>query len=174
MIAEATQECPYLLQTGGGVRVEEPDQGLVGAFVLTLRCRLARQPTGRHGTLRREECLHRPDPSLSELIERRRIIGQHLFRGTVFGDRSSQHLMGVGTVLSSQMSCGADVEAGGVVEELLDRDDGPSGQCVFEGIELPQGHGCGPGEGNVGGLGPLLRGDLDVADTGQEPRDRCR
>src|SRR5699024_10799214 len=91
---------------------------------------------------------------------------------TVFGDRSSQDLVGIGTVRSSGMSAGADVEAGGVIEELIDRDDGSGSQGVFEGVELPQGHGCGSGEGNVGGFGPLLRGGVDVADTGQEPCDR--
>jgi hypothetical protein len=51
MVAEAPQERPYGVQVCGGVRVEVPDQGLVGGFVLALRGRFARQPADRHGTL---------------------------------------------------------------------------------------------------------------------------
>lgn len=82
--------------------------------------------------------------------------------------------MCVSTVLVPRMCCGSDVEPGGVIQELIDRDDGPCGQRVFEGIELPQGRGCGSGEGNVGGLRTLLRGRVDMADTGQQSGDRCR
>src|SRR5699024_6249394 len=98
MVAETTQQRPHCLQARGSVRVEEPDQGLMGAFVLALRCRLARQPADRHSSFRREECLLRPDPPLPQLIERERIIRQNLFRCTVFGDGSSQDLVCIGTV----------------------------------------------------------------------------
>lgn len=46
--------------------------------------------------------------------------------------------MHVGTVLGSGMFCCADVETCGVVEELIDRDNSPGGQCVFKGIMLPK------------------------------------
>lgn len=57
----------------------------------------------------------------------------------------------------------ADIETGGVIEEQVDRDDGPGRECVFESVELPQSH----GEGNVGGLGALLWGGVDMADADQ-------
>lgn len=52
-------------------------------------------------------------------------------------DRVSEHRFGVRTVLRTNMSGRADVEPGGVIEELIDRHRLTIDQVVFEGIELP-------------------------------------
>lgn len=52
-------------------------------------------------------------------------------------DRVCEHRFGVRTVLSTNMSGRADVEPGGVIEELIDRHRLTIGQVVFEGIKLP-------------------------------------
>lgn len=82
--------------------------------------------------------------------------------------------MSVGTVFVPQMGSSADVEPGGVIEELINRDNRSFRQRVLESVELPHGHGSRPGKGNVRGFGALLRRNVDMADTGQQSGDRCR
>lgn len=87
--------------------------------------------------MRGEEHVHGSDRALPKLLERRGIVRQDLLRSPMSSDRVSEHRFGVRTVLRTNMSGRADVEPGGVIEELIDRHRLTIDQVVFEGIELP-------------------------------------
>lgn len=69
VIPVACDAFAQLLECGGLVRVEEPDHGLMRAFVLALGGRLTRQATDRHSAAGSKENLDGSDAALSQLIE---------------------------------------------------------------------------------------------------------
>ncbi len=82
----------------------------------------------------REEDLDGPDGALTEMIERQRVIGQHLPCWPVRGAGVREYGLGIGTVLGISTHIGADAGPGGVIEELIDGGRLPTDQVVFKSV----------------------------------------
>lgn len=172
VLAEPGDPVSQLLERGRPVRGQEPGQGLVGAFVLALGGRPARQPADRHRAAGGQEDLYRSDPARPQLVERQRVVREQLLGRAMGIDGPGQDFLGVSAVLAPGMGPGSHVVPGGIVQQLVDGHRLPAGELELEGVQPPQRHGRGAHERNVRGLRALARGGVDLADAGQQPGDR--
>lgn len=69
VVPEAPDPGPDLFERGRLLRVEEADQRLVRAFILSLRRWIAGQSADGHSALGRKEDLDGPDRALTQLVK---------------------------------------------------------------------------------------------------------
>ncbi len=126
---------------------EDIEQCLVAAFVLSLGLWVSGHAGDSSAPIVGEEELSGHDPTLPVAVEGVAVIGQHLLGHPVVGEGIRDRRDRMIAVFHSVEGLCADVEAGGIVEELIHRDlGGAAGEFEFESVELPQFHGVGTDE----------------------------
>lgn len=121
-----------LLERGRLIRVEEPQQGLMGALVLALDGEFSRQAADGHGAFGGEEDLHGANSSGPQLVERRGVVRKRLLGPAVGGADSFENVLGIGTVLGTGIRCCAHIEARSVIEQLVHGHDLSAGESVLK------------------------------------------
>lgn len=116
VVPKPTNPALELLERAWPVRIKEPQERLVGALILALGGRFARQSADRHGALGGEEDLHGTNPAGPQLIERRRVIREQFLGRAVRLDGSFEDVLGVSTVLGTQIRCCAHIKARSIIE----------------------------------------------------------
>ncbi len=146
-VAEHRDHFPRFVEAARSVGPEDVEQCLVAAFVLSLGLGMSRPAGDSSAPIVSEEELSGHDPALTVAVEGVAVIGQHLLGYPVVGECLGDGLDRMIAVFHAVEGLCADVEAGGVIEELIHRDlGGGAGELEFESVELPQFHGVGADE----------------------------
>jgi len=121
---------------GDGLIVEEPEQGLMEALVLSLRGRLVGLAGDWFDSEPGDVVDELADDPTSRGVQRDAVVGEESLRNTTCGDSLRDDVdRRIGGLTSGDVGC--DSEAGVVVDELEDHALATTGENVLGRVQLP-------------------------------------